>query len=479
MNEKRKAGWSPRVGRLVLPVLAAFWLPLPGFVQDAGAQETGQPAAEAGNTETNDAETGQSEDRVEDEKAGETDPRVLAREEQARRERIESLSRRPSQLPTEGRSLTSTAVPAALSSQQGVRFGRSVISPSAFLGATYTDNANNTETDREEDVLFGGTARLRVDSLLRRHALGAEASVTAGSSLTGNDDDVFGWEVGADGRYDLSRQSAVGAAVSGSLAQEADSSNQADGTDAEVNDFSSSLGYQFTGRRLDYALNVSADRADFSGEDTADRDFWSYGVGGRVVRLVNDRLALFVAPQYTIDRFDEVSDDDGIDRDSAQLSAVVGADYQPRPRLTLGAALGYSETFFEDPDTDDQGEIIGSLSATYSYDPRTDVGLVVSRQTDVTTADDAASETVTAVGVDVIRLLSSERAVNAAATYAYSDFSGADRTDHGVTASLGYFHRLNDYLLIELGYQFQARQSDIDNNDFYENQVRVGMNITY
>ncbi len=460
---------------LALWVLALLWIPGAGV-----AQEQGAPASE-GEVEApedqDEAETEEEEEAEADPKS--TDPRILAREEQERRARINQLSRRPSTLPTEGRALTSANVPLGLQSRQGIQYGKTIISPSAFVGAVYSDNANSEEDDRRDEVTLGGSASLRADALLRRHALGAEVNVTAGTALKGEDDDVFGWQIGADGRYDLTRQSSINGAVSGRLAQEAESSNEADDNDAEVNDYSVGIGYQQIGRRLGYSLNTSLDRSDFSGDNTADRDRSTYNFSGQVIRTVSDRLAVFVAPQYSINAFDEASDEDGINRDSSELSAVVGADYQPRPRLTLGASLGYSRTFFNASDVDDEDAIIGTLSAGYAYDARTDANLTLSRQADVTTTDNAASETTTTATAGVTRLLSSTQAVTTNASYVYSDFDGTDRVDHDLSAGISYFHQLNTNMALSVGYQFSTRFSDIDNNDFYENQISVGLSMAY
>lgn len=408
------------------------------------------------------------------------DPRILRREEEERRERIEQLSRSQPQIPKEGDLLASPDIPRGLLPKRGIRTGRIIYLPSVNVGAIITDNANNDDEVREDDVLLGASAAIRAQTLLRRHQLGAEASATAGYSVEGIEEDFLDWEVNADGRYDLDRQNSLNASAATSLAREADSSAEADGNgDADLNVFSGNAGYAFNGRLLDFSLNGIVDREDFSGDNTADRDNTVYTATTRVTRKFGNRLSLFVAPAYAVTEFDEDVSNDGEDRDSYEITGLVGAEYRPRPRLRVGGSIGYSQAYFDDPDVDENGSVVGSLETSLAYDSRTDLALNARREVEVTTVDGSASETETTVSATATRLLAPKHAISTELTYLHTDFDGLSRTDQDITAGVDYFFRFSDHLIFNLGYQYLERFSDDADEDFYENQMRISVTLVY
>ncbi len=409
------------------------------------------------------------------------DPRILRREEEQRRQRIETLSRTQPQIPKESELLASPDIPKGLLPKRGVKSGRIIYLPSVTAGAIFTDNANDDDDVREKDVLLGVGAAIRAQTVLRRHQLGAEANATAGYSVEGIEDDFLDWEVGADGRLDINRQNSLRAGVIASLAQEADSSAEADDNedDATLNAFDGTVGYFFGGRTLDFSLDGLVEREEFSGDNTDDRDNTTYTASTRLAQKYGKRLSIFVAPAYAVTAFDKEVGDDGQDRDSYEITGLVGAEYRPRPRLLVGGAIGYSQAYFDDPDVDGNGSVVGSLDASLAYNPRTELGLTAVREVDVTTVDGSASEVATEVAATVTRLLTTKQALSTKLTYQNTDFDGLDRIDQDLIAGIEYFYRFSDHLVFNAGYQYLERFSDDANEEFYENQARLGVTLVY
>lgn len=446
--------------------------PGPAFGQDSTKKQ--QPSSEEASPKT--VETTPEAKKQQEP----VDPRILRREEEERRKRIEQLSRTQPQIPKEGELLASPNIPKGLLPKRGVRSGRIVYLPSVTAGAIFTDNANNNRDVRENDVLLGAGATLRAQSLLRRHQFGVQANATAGYSVEGIEDEFFDWEAGADGRFDIDRQNALNARVNASLAQEADSSVEADDNDdATLNAIEGNLGYLFRGRTLDFSLDGLVVREEFSGDNTNDRDNTTYTASTRITKEFGNRLSLFVAPAYAITEFDEEVSNDGEDRDSYEITGLVGAEYRPRPRLRVGGSIGYSQVYFDDPDVDENGNVVGSLDANLAYDSRTDLGLTARRELDVTTVDGSTSETATAVSASITRLLTSKHALKTELTYLHTDFDGLNRADQDITAGVGYFYRFSDHLIFNLGYQYLERFSDDANEEFYENQAQLSVTLVY
>ena len=460
----------------ILPAILIIWPALSAPGQD----KTSPSDAIEGEAPFGAATPERDEETPPDEEAEEVDPRVILREERARRERIESLSRAQPRIEQEGAALAGPNVPPGLLAGTGVRFGNVVVSPRATVGAVFTDNADSDDDDRESDVILGANADLRADALLRRHALGVQATATTGASVNGSEDEFLDWEVGGDGRYDLTRRNSLNAAVTASLFREADSSAaaEADDDDATVNTVSGGLGYAFDGRLWDFSLNGLVDREAYAGDDTAERDNTTYTASTRLVHRLSNRLSIFVAPQYSLNEFDDIGNE-GQDRDSSQVTGLVGVDTQLRPRLSLGASIGYSQTFFDDPDVEENGSVVGALDAAYIYDGRTNYRLSVNRQIDVTTVDDAVTETSTVVAAEVTKLLAPKHALTTQATYAYNEFDDGDRRDHDVTGAVGYFFQFTENFVFNLGYQYFTRFSDEDAEEFDENRAFIGVTVAY
>lgn len=409
------------------------------------------------------------------------DPRILRREETDRRNRIEVLSRTQSQLPKEAELLATPDIPKGLLPKRGVRSGSIVYLPSVSVGAIFTDNANGDDELLDEDVLVGVGAAVRAQTNLRRHQLGAEVSATTGYSVKGAEEDFLDWQAGIDGRFDFDRQNALKAGVGTTSAQEADSSAEADDNDddATLNEIQGNIGYSLRGRTIDLSFDGLVDRQEFSGDDTDDRDNTTYTASTRVARKFGKRFSIFITPAYAYTKFDEEVSDDGQSRDAYEVSGLVGAEYRPRPRLSFGGALGYSQATFDDPDVDDNSSFIGSLGLDLAYDSKTDLGLTATRVLEITTVDGSASDITTTVSAKATRLLSTKQALVPKLTYRNTEFDGLDRIDQDIVANIDYFLRLTDHLVFNVGYQYLERFSDDANEEFRENQGRVSLTLVY
>ena len=467
-----------RQGLVVASTALMFTCASAQVLGQEGALTEGSPAAEAA------GDADQLEDQPSDEEVDTpqepVDPRILLREEEARRERIDRLSRAQPTIARESISLSLPNLPRHLQPASGLRLGRFVYSPRLTVGAQYTDNASSDSANPESDVILGANASMRADALLRRHALGVEASVGSGYALEGSENDFLDWQALMDGRYDLTRRSALNAEVSAGLLQESDRSAAAEGNeDITVSTLATGVGYTFDGRRWDFSLDALAERDDYSGDDTAERDVTVYSLSSQIVRQLSEEIAVFVSPEVSINEFDDVSSD-GLDRDSAEATGVLGVDFQPRPRLSLTGSVGYSRTFFEDSSAnDDESSVVGALAAGYIYDARTDFELSASRGIDVSTVDDSLTEISTQVGARATRLLVPGHTVVILANYLNNDFDNGGRTDHDITASLDYFYEFSRNLVFNVGYQYFTRFSDESEDEFDENQAFIAVSLAF
>lgn len=463
-----------RSSLLVLSALALTWSATPLFGQNP-APAPNEALDTAGEDENGEALQGEAAATSRAEKP--VDPRVILREERERRERIDRLSRSQPTVEREGAFLGGPNLPDRLRPGRGLTYGGFVIAPSITLGALYSDNANSDDDDPEDDIVLGTSATVSADALLRRHAYGFNATVTNGYSVEDVEGDFFEWEAGASGRFDFTRQHSVNTVATVGFVEESDRSADDEGNDLTADTYAAGGGYGYNGRHLEVSLDALVSREDFSGEGSAERDLTTYTLTPRVIRQLSDRLALFIAPEAALNEFDDVGE--GGDLDSLETNAVIGIDFQPRPRLSIGGSVGYGRTFFESSDVDDESSVIGALDIRYTYDDRTEFGLSANREIGVTTVDDAATETSTLGAIEMLRQVAPRHTISTQVSYTNNDFDNGARIDQDIAASLDYFFEFNRSVVFNLGYQYFTRFSDVDEEEFDENQILVGVTIAY
>ncbi|MGI9499885.1 MAG: outer membrane beta-barrel protein, partial [Geminicoccaceae bacterium] len=407
------------------------------------------------------------------------DPRKQALAEKARQLRIERQTEITSTLPTEGALFSSLRIPKGLVGDRGLRYGRFVVLPSIFFGTAYTDNAEAADQDREEDLSLAAAATVRVQPLLARHQFGVNATATASHSFQEDNDDFVDWQVGADGRLDLTRRSGVFGRVDYGLNTEDDSSADAEGQANDLESINGNVGYDFRGNRFDYLIDFAAVRSDFSGGGSADRDNTTYQVNQRLSHRTTPRLTLFVTPQYTYSLFDEDVADDGEGRDAQTITGLVGADVALRAPITLSAAAGYTRLLFDDSGRDDSDSVVANGTLGWQISPLSSLELSASHSLELTTVDGAAARTSTALALGLTRQVGLDTSLRGEVGSTYSDFRGIDRNDVDLRAGVGVAHRLSDHFFLSLAYQYERRLSDQDDTDFYSNEGLVGFSVIY
>lgn len=461
---------QPRLAVLLVGLSLAF--PLPGLSQEAVS--TTEPATPVeGEDNQGDTEGGV------DEAGTEIDPRIQVLREQERRLRIERQTTITSSLPTESDLISTFAVPEGLAGQRGLRYGRFVLLPSLTVGAAYTDNVDAAENDRDEELSANATAVVRAQSVLARHAFGFDAAGTASHSFQEDDNDFFDWRIGGDGRFDLTRKSSVFGRLDYSLDTEDESSADAEGAVNDIESIDATTGYQFTGRKIGYLIDLGVNRENFSGDQSADRDNTGYSANQRVDFKPSEQLTLFFSPQYELTVFDEEVADDGEERDAQEATGLVGFDYKFRSPMALAAAIGYTRLFFDDPDRDDEDSVVASGTFAWQSGARTSFELSASHDLELTTVEDADARRSTALALRGQRQLGANMSLLGEVGTTYIDFQDIDRADIDLRAGVGVARRLADNFFLSLAYQYEQRFSDEDGEDFYENQALIGLSVIY
>jgi hypothetical protein len=314
---------------------------------------------------------------------------------------------------------------------------------------------------------------------MARHAFGVDAAGTVSHSFQEENDDFFDWRIGGDGRLDLTRRSSVFGRVDYSLDTEADSSAEAEGAANDIHSIGTTAGYQFTGRKFGYLLDLGADREDFSGEGSGDRDNTTYTLNQRFDHRSTDRLTLFVAPQYSYTAFDQEVADDGEQRNAQEATGLIGADFSFRSPMALAAAIGYTRLFFDDPVREDTDSAVASGTFSWRAGALTSFELSASHALELTTVDEADARTDTTLQLRAGRQLGANMSLLGEIGATYADFQDIDRNDIDLRAGVSVARRLTNHFFLSLAYEYEQRLSDEDGAEFHENRAVIGLSVIY
>jgi len=374
-------------------------------------------------------------------------------------------------------------VPPSLLAPSRLQVGKFALSSQASFGLLYDDNVEADDDERDEDVFLSFSPSVRAQSTFSRHSLGFGASATTSAALKDTTDDVFDWQVGADGRIDLSRRSSINAAVGYSRDVEDDEDVDAEDDDGDtpINNIDASLGYDITGERLSIGVGGTVSRFDIEGDDFEDRDRTSVGLNGRVRYKLTDDLSFSGGPNYRRSAFDEDEADDGESRDANEFGLQAGVGYRATRTIRTRAALGYAAIAFDDSDRDDEESLTGSTGLTWAPGNGTTLSLDASRSLGLAIEDGEDSRISTRGSAALAHRLKIGFRSSLASSLALgvTRLSDLDRTDKDLVASLTYAYRLAENVSFSSSYRYSQRFSDDDDADFFRNVISLGVTVSY
>ncbi|MGI9487778.1 MAG: outer membrane beta-barrel protein [Geminicoccaceae bacterium] len=375
------------------------------------------------------------------------------------------------------------SVPSSLLTPSRLRLGDFALSGQASLGMLYDDNVEADDDARDEDVFLTFAPSVRAQSTYARHSIGFGAGASAGTALKDSTDDFFDWQIGADGRLDLSRTSKVNASLSYSRDVEDDENVDAedDEGDTPIHNFGAGLGYSAGGDRLGFSVDSTVSRLDVEGDDFEDRDSTTLGLSGKLKFGWSDKLSFSMGPSYRHATFDEDEADDGDGRDADRYAFQFGAGYRASRTISTRASLGYAILTFDDPDREDENTATGSAGLTWSPGNGTTLDLNASRSLELSIEDGEDSRTSTSASATLAHRLrlGSRSVLSSTLGLSVTRLSDLDRTDKNLTTGLTFGYRLAERAVLTSSYRFSRRFSDEEDAEFYRNLVSIGVTLSY
>lgn len=365
----------------------------------------------------------------------------------------------------------------------GAHLGAFYVFPSLTNGLHYNDNVFATDGNEESDFLYTLEPQVAVRSDWNRHAVGLAAGGRLGYYFDETDENFKDAFANASGRLDISSSSVL----RGNIDLRREHEERGDPNDAggaEPTVFYNLAGSVEGSHRFN-RVTISAggevrhfdyDDVDATGGGTIDqddRDRMQYRPGVRVAYEFLDGYAAFVRAEGDIRRYDQSTDNAGINRDSQGYDLVGGASLDLTGLLFGDIFAGVRQRFFEDSRFDTATNPV--VGATLTWVPTGLTTVILKADSEFIESTDANSSgfSSTGVGLTVDHELLRNLILTAGAGFRYDDFEGTSREDKFFTATAGANYLMNRWLSLGARYVYSNRNSNESGADYDRNLISL------
>jgi hypothetical protein len=383
---------------------------------------------------------------------------------------------------------------------KGIPLGGFRMFPTLDLGAAFDDNIYLQPTGTASDVSdfrFEEAPAIHIKSEWGRHSLEVYGSADNVNYAKYDKLNLTDWNIGGNGRYDISRQADLTAAVSYGEYHEQLSSPSANATPSTLNFPESPNRYYKTHgeavghyliNRLGFSLGGSYDRFSWLNTPTlgggrlfnGDRNQDEYQGYARVTYDFSPGYFAYVKGLYDSRQFDLPMDRTGVDRSSHGFRVDAGVNLKFSHLVAGEIFVGYLDQSFKAPLKDISGFDYG-IGLDWFATPILTVHLNGSR----------IINDVTLIGVNA----SDEKSIRLSADYefqrdvivqAYGSYTNSrlhsylvavSRNDNYPGAGIGVKYLMNRYMSANLNYDYNARSSNFTGVSYTDNTVSLGLSL--
>jgi hypothetical protein len=366
----------------------------------------------------------------------------------------------------------------------GLLLGSWVLEPEITLGGEATDNVFAEEHDKDADLSGIAAPAFRLQSNWDVHKLGIEGFGRFEQHIEETSQNREEGGGTAFGRLDITGDDTLFA--SAGYRRLVDPPGDPDDDDNDQNDkttfdrFEGRLGYVHEFAQMILRVDARGRRFDYLDTSDQDRDHNELNLGTRLTYALSPRISPFIQIGYEVEDFDEAVDDDGVDRDSMQYAAALGANFLITEIVRAEVALGVQHTEFDESTFDSStnpsfdGEVIWNITQLTSI-----IGTARYSE-EVTSQAGSSSKRVLGAGVRLEQEVLSNLLLFGEVGYRNDNYKDTDRRDNRFLAGLGGEFLLNNNVSFFAEYGFEHRNSDSPTvDDFTENTLFVGTRLQY
>ncbi len=371
----------------------------------------------------------------------------------------------------------------------GVRMGSFLLFPEVTLERLFSDNALRSTTDARSDSALLATPSLTLRSDWSRHALEGFAGGIFSSYEEFSALDDRQLDLAARGRLDVSRRTFVEAGVAFRHGEEDIDSDDAptgaaDRTEIRTSEATLEVSHRIN--RLTASLRGGVVEEDF--DDVAllngtianndDRDETERDVTARLAYEFRPGVAGFVEGAVNEREFDQPIDDSGIRRGSDGYQAMAGLALDFGGKWNGEIAAGFARQDPDDPRFEDISGVILNAALEWRPSALTTWRFDASSEVEETTATNSPGALVQRLELSVEHAFRRHLIAGVSVGYELEEFaqSGVEDTDYEIGLSAEYL--VSRSLALVAAYDFTKSTSSAPNNDYVENEVRVGVRLS-
>lgn len=368
----------------------------------------------------------------------------------------------------------------------GIHAGAFTVYPQASVTGSYDDNIYATDTNTKSDFVTKLASSMFVYSNWSRNALNFNAGVAKSYYNSHSGENRLDWNVGMDGRIDVTRDTQLNGALNYQKLHEDRGDPNSPGASAEPVSYTLLTGSAGISQRFNrMTASITGDYNDYNYDSvvsttgiTIPQDFRNrkeYDESLKVGYDVSPDTNVYVKGTINQRKYDQQPPAVTLNRDSKGYAAVVGSDFRLSNLAQGGVYIGYQAQSYDSATLSDISGLSYGADVEWYATPLTTVTL---------NADSIVNETVLlasgylsqSVGLRVDHELLRNVLLNANVGYQNDDYTGISRTDDITSAGFGADYLLNQNFSVNLGYSYTDRNSTAVGADYKRNII--GLTLT-
>ncbi|MEQ1866467.1 MAG: outer membrane beta-barrel protein [Micropepsaceae bacterium] len=375
---------------------------------------------------------------------------------------------------------------------RGVRVGTFFLYPSLTGGFGYTSNVFN-DANNLTDYFYSLAPQVRFQSEWARHALNLSAD-TKGfwySNQVGENRNE--WNLGADGRFDISRGTDIGANVHTGRQSEPRGTDLTGGLvpgdPAEPTQLSrTGFGAEFnsTFNRVRVSLGASLEQIDY--DDTPrvqpfatavinndDRDRTVVDLSAKVAAEMTTDTAVFIRGRITDTDFTDELDDDGVNRDSSGWAFDAGLEFSMSHVLLGELFAGYTARSYDDATFVETSGLVFGAGLKWFPSMLTTVSVDAGRSIEDTSIQGASGYVSTRGNVGIDHELLRNVIVSGHLGYENAEYQDIARNDDTLRGGVSSRFLINNYMHFDAGWDFVDRSSSAPGFEYTTGQFSLSL----
>jgi hypothetical protein len=371
---------------------------------------------------------------------------------------------------------------------KGIPMGGFRLFPSLIASANYDDNLFKTPV-ATDGWFFEEVATARLQSQWGRHFLEFYGGVDNYNYSKFSRLDLTDWNIGSDGRLDISRAMRLNAAGSYGEYHEPLNSPNTVGFQASPNRYDkghADLSLSYQPNRLGFGFGGSYDRYDWQNTPligpppgtlvNKDRNESEYQAYARVSYDFSPGYSMFVKGLWDDRQFDQFLDRSGLHRSNNGYRLDAGLDLQISHLVSGEIYVGYLDQKFAAPLTDVSGVDYG-VNLNWYASPVFTVHLNGAHDISNTTLAGISASDDKSVNLSADYELRRNIILQGFVGYTNSKFVGSTRKDDLPSAGISMHYLMNRYASVDAGYTYSKRSSNVAGADYKDNLFRVGLTL--